>query len=212
MESGVARVPIDDFEVYQHRLETLISRRFELMRAIIDRARSRPRRVVFPEGEHDKILRAAKILVDRGIAHPVSVGATGGDRRQAARARPLPEDQLTIIHGIRSDALEGYAEQLHERRRRDGVTLEDAHNLMRSRNYFGTMMVELGDADGLISGLTHEYADTIRPALAGSWDCAVGRGGSPAPTSWPSRIASSFSPTPRSTSSRPPRIWPRSRS
>ena len=164
IDSGVARVPIDDFEAYRHRLETLISRRFELMRAIIDRARSQPRRVVFPEGEHEKILRAAKILVERGIAHPILLA-----RREMIadklRELDLPEDRLTIIHNQSSDKFASYAEELHKRRRRDGVTLEDAENLMRSRNYFGTMMVELGDADGLISGLTHDYADTIRPAL-----------------------------------------------
>ena len=164
MDSKVARVPIDDFEAYGHRLETLISRRFELMRAIVDRARSQPRRVVFPEGEHEKILRAAKILVDRGIAHPILLA-----RREMIadklRELDLPEDRLTIIHNQTSDKFSSYAEELHRRRRRDGITREDAENLMLSRNYFGTMMVELGDADGLISGLTHEYADTIRPAL-----------------------------------------------
>ncbi len=164
IRTGVARVPIDDFEAYRHQLETLISRRFELMRAIIDRARSQPRRVVFPEGEHEKILRTAKILVDRGIAHPILLA-----RREkivdTLRELDLPEDQLTIIHNQSSEKLADYARELHQRRRRDGVTLEEAENLMRSRNYFGTMMVELGDADGLISGLTHEYADTIRPAL-----------------------------------------------
>ena len=164
IDSGVARVPIDDFEAYRHRLETLISRRFELMRAIVDRARSQPRRVVFPEGEHEKILRAAKILVDRGIAQPILLARR--DRIvDKLRELDLPEERLTIIHNQSSDKLAGYTRELHHRRRRDGVTLEDACNLMRSRNYFGTMMVELGDADGLISGLTHEYADTIRPAL-----------------------------------------------
>src|ERR1700688_4561616 len=71
MDSGVARVPIADFAAYQRRLETLISRRLELMRGILDRAKSDPKRVVFPEGEHDQILRAAKILVDEGLAHPI---------------------------------------------------------------------------------------------------------------------------------------------
>ncbi|HTQ80411.1 MAG TPA: phosphate acyltransferase, partial [Thermoanaerobaculia bacterium] len=71
MESGVARVPIDDFAAYQRRLETLISRRLELMRGVIDRAKRSPRRVVFPEGENEQILRAAKILVDEKIAHPI---------------------------------------------------------------------------------------------------------------------------------------------
>lgn len=167
IESGVARVPIDDFEVYRQHLETLISRRFELMRGIIDRARHHSKRVVFPEGEHDKILRAAKILVDRNIAHPVLLA-----RRtmilDKLRDLDLPEDQVTIIHNEgpeNSESFERYALELHHRRRRDGVTMEDARKLMRSRNYYGTMMVELGDADGLISGLTQDYAETIRPAL-----------------------------------------------
>ncbi|MCP3959644.1 MAG: NADP-dependent malic enzyme [bacterium] len=163
-KSGVARVPITDFEAYTRRLETLISRRFELMRGIVDRARCARKRVVFPEGEHDKILRAAKILVDRGIAHPILLA-----RREMItgklRELGLDEDRLTIIHTESSEDRDVYAELLHRCRRRDGVTLEDAHGLMRSRNYFGTMMVEHGDADGLISGLTHEYAETIRPAL-----------------------------------------------
>ena len=167
MDTGVARIPIEDFDAYVHRLETLISRRLEFMRGIIDRAVSHPKRVVFPEGEHDKILRAAKALVDRGIAHPVLLA-----RREmiADRLRELelPEEQLTIIHNQGSETVDQfrrYAAELHRRRRRDGVTMEDALSLMRSRNYFGSMMVESGDADGVISGLTQEYADTIRPAL-----------------------------------------------
>ncbi len=167
IESGVARVPIDDFEAYRRRLETLISRRFELMRGIIDRARNHSKRVVFPEGEHDKILRAAKILVDRNIAHPVLL-ARRAMIIDKLRELDLPEDQVTIIHNDSPESAEDferYAAEMHRRRRRDGVTLEDARKLMRSRNYFGTMMVELGDADGLISGLTQEYAETIRPAL-----------------------------------------------
>lgn len=164
MESGVAQVAIDNFEAYRRRLETLISRRRELMHSIIDQAISTPKRVVFPEGEHDKILRAAKILVDRGIAHPVLLA-----RREVIADKlkelDLPEDSLTIIHNETSEDFERYALELHQRRKRDGVTLEDAEKLMRLRNYFGAMMVELGDADGLISGLTQDYPETIRPAL-----------------------------------------------
>src|SRR6185295_12962318 len=164
MESGVARVPIADFEAYQRRLETLISRRLELMRGVIDRARRSPRRVVFPEGEHEQILRAAKVLVDEGIAHPVLLA-----RREVIADRlrelDLPEERVTIIHNESSDRFEAYARRLHELRRRDGITLADARKRMRQRNYFGTMMVETGDADGLISGLTQHYPETIRPAL-----------------------------------------------
>jgi malate dehydrogenase (oxaloacetate-decarboxylating)(NADP+) len=164
MESGVAQVPIEDFNRYQRRLETLISRRLELMRGVIDQARRDPRRVVFPEGEHDKILRAAKILVDEGIAHPILLA-----RREVIadrlRALDLAESRLTIIHTETCDKLDLYARRLHELRRRDGMTLEEAQKTIRLRNYFGSMMVEQGDADGLISGLTRSYPETIRPAL-----------------------------------------------
>jgi malate dehydrogenase (oxaloacetate-decarboxylating)(NADP+) len=164
MDSGVARVPIADFDAYERRLETLISRRLELMRGILDRARRDPRRVVFPEGEHDQILRAAKILVDEGIAHPILLA-----RREVIAGKlrdlDLPEERVTILHNESSELFERYARRLHEKRRRDGMTLVDARKLMRLRNYFGSMMVELGDADGLISGLTRSYPETIRPAL-----------------------------------------------
>ncbi|MBV8199029.1 MAG: NADP-dependent malic enzyme, partial [Acidobacteria bacterium] len=164
MDSGVARVPIADFAAYQRRLETLISRRLELMRGILDRARRDPKRVVFPEGEHDQVLRAAKILVDEGLAHPILLA-----RREVIAAKlhdlELPEERVTILHSETSELFEPYAQRLHELRRRDGLTLEHARKLMRLRNYFGSMMVELGDADGLISGLTRSYPETIRPAL-----------------------------------------------
>lgn len=164
MESGVAQVQIEDFEAYQHRLETIISRRLELMHGIIDRARRNPKRVVFPEGEHDKILRAAKILVDRGIAHPILLA-----RHQKIEPKlhelNLSPDRITIIHTDTAELRSSYAQKLHLLRRRDGVTVEDAEKLMYLRNYFGAMMVEEGDADGLISGLTQHYNETIRPAL-----------------------------------------------
>ena len=164
MDSGVARMPIDDFEAYRRRLEHLISRRLELMRGIMDRAKREPKRIVFPEGEHDKILRAAKILVDQGIAHPILLA-----RREVIadkmRDLDLSESRVTIIHAESSDAFENYAQRLHRMRRRDGMTLVEARKRMRLRNYFGTMMVEAGDADGLISGLTQAYPETIRPAL-----------------------------------------------
>ncbi len=163
-ESGVALHPVEDMQAYRRQLESLISRRLQLMHSILDQARQAPKRVVFPEGEHEKVLRAAKILVDEGIAKPILLA-----RRAVISPRleelGLSPEQVTIIHTETSEDLERYAEHFYQRRRRHGVTLEDARKTMRSRNYFGSMMVALGDADGLISGLTQEYADTIRPAL-----------------------------------------------
>ncbi len=164
MDTGVARVPIEDFDEYQGRLRTIISRRLELMHDLKERAKRDIKRIVFPEGEHDKILRAAKVLVEEEIAHPVLLA-----RREAIIDRleelGLDEDAITIVHSESSEELETYARQLHAIRRRDGVTYEDALKLMRQRTYYGTMMVRMGHADGLISGLTQYYADTIRPAL-----------------------------------------------
>jgi len=163
-ESGVARAPIADYEAYRRRLELLVSRRLELMHGVVERARRAPKRIVFPEGENDKILRAAKILVDQGIAHPILLA-----RRDVIAAKleelGLAEDKLTILDHETAPSRAAYEQRLHELRRRDGVSRDEARKLLRSRNYFGTLMVESGDADGLISGLTYEYPDTIRPAL-----------------------------------------------
>jgi len=162
--SGVARLPLGAREEYVRRLEPLISRRMELMQGLRDRARRDPRRIVFPEGESEKILRAAKILVDQGIAHPILLARP---ERIAARLEELalPRDQVTVIHHENSPELESYRDALHWMRRREGVTMEEAARLLRTRNWYGTMMVAQGDADGLIAGVTWEYPDTIRPAL-----------------------------------------------
>jgi malate dehydrogenase (oxaloacetate-decarboxylating)(NADP+) len=161
---GVARHALGAPEVYVRKLERLVSRRLELMHKLLDRAKSDPRRIVFPEGEHHKILRAAKILVEQGIAHPVLLAR---HERIATSLAELGLDpaRVTVVRVADDPRLEGYAQSFHERRCRHGVTIEDARKLMQSRNYFGAMMVARGDADGLLSGLTQEYPDTIRPAL-----------------------------------------------
>ena len=164
MESGVAQRPIEDWHEYERRLETLISRRLEVMHDLKDRARKDPRRVVFPEGEHDKILRAAKILVDEGLARPILL-ARRSKIADRMKELDLSDDEVTILRPKTSEKFDAYAARLHELRRRKGLTREDADQLMRSHNYFGTMMVEQGDADGLISGISQHYPETIRPAL-----------------------------------------------
>ncbi|KAB2958381.1 MAG: NADP-dependent malic enzyme [Thermoanaerobaculia bacterium] len=164
VDSGVARLPLGDVESYRRRLEHLVSRRLELMRVVVDRARRAPKRIVFPEGENEKILRAAKILVDQGIAHPILLARPERIAAQLAELG-LGEEDVTVVPIENSPRQEEYQRRLHELRKRDGVTREQAAKLMLQRNYFGTMMVAAGDADGVISGLTFEYPDTIRPAL-----------------------------------------------
>jgi malate dehydrogenase (oxaloacetate-decarboxylating)(NADP+) len=164
VESGVARCELGDEDRYVQRLEKLVSRRLELMRVVINRAKKSPRRIVFPEGEHEKILRAAKILVDEGIAKPILLARPEKVLQRMASLELSPEE-VELVQIYEDPRRDPYARRLHELRRRQGVTHEDAMKLVRSRNYFATMMVEQGHADGLISGLTQDYPETIRPAL-----------------------------------------------
>ena len=165
MESGVARLPIEDLDKYRERLEALQGRSKEIMRVLINKARSNPKRVVFPEGDEDKILRAVAIILDEGIAVPILLGDVEVIR---TRARELNIDlgDTEIIDPRQSEKTPGYTEELFARRQRKGVTLAEARRMLRNnRNYFGAMMVEKGDADTMLSGINAHYPDTIRPAL-----------------------------------------------
>ena len=165
MDSGVARRPIENMEKYRESLEALQSRSKEIMRGLINKAKAQPKRIVFPEGEEEKILRAAQILIDEGIAIPILLG---DEKEIQAKIKALNLDlgQVQIIDPMDSPAAEGYEEALFRMRQRKGVTLAEARRLIRkNRNYYGSMMVQNGDADVLISGLSHHYPDTIRPAL-----------------------------------------------
>ncbi len=166
MTSGVAREPIRDMGAYLRRLEALLSRSSEVMNVVLEKARNdpRPKRIVFPEGEHPKILRAAKILAEEGICRPILL-AREPEIEGLARELQLPLDRIDIIHTSQSARLPVYARRLEELRRRHGMTLEEAGRQARVRNVFGPLMLDAGDADGVISGLTQSYADTIRPAL-----------------------------------------------
>jgi malate dehydrogenase (oxaloacetate-decarboxylating)(NADP+) len=164
MTSGVAHKPITDMAAYLRRLESMLSRTREVMGVVIRKARQNPKRIVFPEGEHPKVLRAAKILVEEGICRPILL-ARPEEVEPLARELQLPMDQIEFVHARSSPRLPEYARLLEERRRRRGSTAGDAWKQAGSRNTFGPLMVEAGDADGVISGLTQHYPDTIRPAL-----------------------------------------------
>ncbi|MBI4469059.1 MAG: NADP-dependent malic enzyme, partial [Acidobacteria bacterium] len=163
MASGVARSSID-IEAYRRKLKRLLSRTREIMAVVVDKAQKRPARIVFPEGEHPKILRAAKILVDEGICHPILL-ARRSQIEPLLEEFEIPAEGIQFIDMALHPKRDGYGRRLEELRRRKGMTLEDARVEMLHANVFGSMMVEEGDADGLISGLTQHYPDTIRPAL-----------------------------------------------
>ncbi len=164
IETGVARERID-IKAYRERLSQLLSPTRRVMWRIHGLAKSQPKRIVFPEGESEKILRAAQIITDEGIAQPILVGnheiIVG-----RARAVGLSLDQVTIVDPPRSSKLDLYKNAFWKLRERKGITEVDAMRVLsRNSTYFGMMMVAAGDADGLVSGLTSNYPDTIRPAL-----------------------------------------------
>jgi malate dehydrogenase (oxaloacetate-decarboxylating)(NADP+) len=163
MESGVAQQPVD-IEEYKEQLERRLGKAREVMRAVINKARRQPQRVVFPEGEESKMLRACQILLDEKIAVPILLGDEQKIRSTAEELH-LHLEGVKVIDPARAPQFEGYANELYRLRQRKGITLHEARELLLNRNYFGSMMVHTGDADALIGGLTQHYPDTVRPAL-----------------------------------------------
>ncbi len=165
MDSGVARRPIADMAKYVERLEALQGRSKEIMRTLINKAKICPKRIVFPEGDEDKILRAAQILVDEGIAKPILLGRVDEIKARAEQLN-VGLEEIEIIDPEMAANSEDYIAELFALRQRKGVTQAEAKRLIRkNRNYYGAMMVEKGDADTLLSGISHHYPETIRPAL-----------------------------------------------
>ncbi|HQS50621.1 MAG TPA: NADP-dependent malic enzyme [Daejeonella sp.] len=165
MDSGVARKGIKDWEAYNEELKARLGLDDKLMRTITNKAKSAPKRVVFAEADNYKILKAAQIVRDEGIAIPILLGNKG------LISRIMLENELELEGVNIIDPLEEleksnqFAEYLYKKRQRRGITLFEAKKLMRDRNYYGAAMVQFGEADALISGLTKDYPSTIKPAL-----------------------------------------------
>ncbi len=164
IKSGVARKPYESKEDYVRTLEDRLSRTRRVMHSVFDHAIADPKRIVFPEGEAVKIVRAAKILADEGICKPVLLGSKAVIEGLLAD-HEVPEGAVEVIDLDNNDDSPVFAEVLTRMRWRKGVTLDRARKLMRDPVYFGNMMVKQGKADGLIAGLTMSYPETIRPAL-----------------------------------------------
>jgi malate dehydrogenase (oxaloacetate-decarboxylating)(NADP+) len=164
MESGVARMPIEDFGKYREALERRLGRQLEVMRPILNQAMKDPMRIVFPEGGDEKIVRASHILVDEGIAKPILLGAEEKIEK-VANELEVSLEGIEVVDPWKSEMRKTYIEEFYRLRQRKGVTLIQARDTMRNRNYYGSMMVHMGDADGLVSGRTQNYPDTMRPAL-----------------------------------------------
>ena len=164
MEDGVARHPLEP-EAYRTMLEARLGRRREVMRDFMLMARRDPRRIVYPDGENDRVIRAVRQAVDEGIVKPVLLGRA--DRiRDRARALNIALDGIEVLDPAADEATqERYAGRLFERRQRKGLTLGEARGRVRQTKYYGYMMVAEGDADGVVAGIDDHYPETIRPAL-----------------------------------------------
>ena len=161
--SGVAKEMID-LEHYREQLEARLGRARGIMRGIINRAVRDPKRIVFPEGEEPKIIRAARMIVDEGMGSPILLGQRANIERVAAEGHISLRDILIEDPGT-SERRDKYADYLWKRRQRKGLSHGEAHQLLFNGNYFGSVMVACGDADALLSGVGMHYPETIRPAL-----------------------------------------------
>ncbi|MBL7863476.1 MAG: NADP-dependent malic enzyme [Cyclobacteriaceae bacterium] len=165
MDSGMATQPITDWGLYHQQLQKRIGIDRKLINNLIDRAKSSPKRVVFAEAENHKILKAAQIVQDEEIAIPILLGNRQIIERMI-KEHKLELNQCTIVDPREDrERDERYANAYYEKRQRKGVTLIDAKRAVRDRNVYGALMVDFGEADALISGLTRDYSKTILPSL-----------------------------------------------
>jgi malate dehydrogenase (oxaloacetate-decarboxylating)(NADP+) len=165
IESGVAGTTIKDWDAYAEELKKRLGMDDAIVRALSNKAKSNPQRVVFAEADNYKILKAAQIVKDDGIAIPILLGNKSIINKIIAD-NDLDLEGVEVIDPLEEVELsEKFAQYLYSKRQRRGITLYQARKLMRDRNYFGASMVEFGNADALISGLTRDYGTTVKPAL-----------------------------------------------
>ena len=167
MESGVAKNPITDWEAYKLELNKRLGLDNQLSRVIGNKARKDPKRVVFADAENIKVLKVAQLVVEEGVGYPILLGDTKRILKLAA-SNSIDISDMPIVDP-KADEHEELRKQFgnlfYAKRQRKGINKHEAHKMMRDRNYFGCMLVDTGEADCMISGLTRSYPETIRPAL-----------------------------------------------
>ncbi len=164
METGVARKPIENLDAYRDSLESRFGRAKEIMRVVIHKAQRVQKKIVFPEGTEEQILRASQIILDEEIARPVLLG----DQqviREKIKMLDLELNGVEIVDPMASQKFDEYVSKFYELRKRKGMTRTDARLMLKNPIEYGMMMVHTGDSDGLVAGLTQNYPETIRPAL-----------------------------------------------
>jgi malate dehydrogenase (oxaloacetate-decarboxylating)(NADP+) len=170
MDSGVAQNPITDWDAYELELENRLGNDNALSKVIESKAKQDPKKVVFADAENISVLKAARVVVEEGIAQPILLG------KKETIQKLLDEYEIDLPNVKMIDpkrpkdnqevkTFEVYSHLFFEKRKRKGITSSEARDIMRTNNYYGTMMVETGDADAMIGGLTNRYPNTVRPAL-----------------------------------------------
>ena len=163
IQSGVAREPVD-IEAYRERLEKQLGKAYQIARMMIHKAQARPKQVIFPEGENEKILRACHALIEERIAKPVLLGNPATIHAKCAELG-FELKKAEIVDPATSSLREPYIQELFHLRQRRGVTLADARILINDHDVFGSLMLHLGQGDALVSGVTRHFPDVLRPAL-----------------------------------------------
>jgi malate dehydrogenase (oxaloacetate-decarboxylating)(NADP+) len=164
MDSGVAKIQIQNWDNYKEELKERLGLSKEVVRVMIQKAKKNPKRVVYPEGEEETIIRAAQSIINEGIGQPILLGQ---NKLISQMIKDLGFDinDFQIVEPENSDLINKYIEDFYHSRQRKGMTMREAKQLMTKRVYFGSMMVKMGDADAMISGYTTHYPNTIKPAL-----------------------------------------------
>lgn len=170
MDSGVAKAPIQDWDKYVLELSMRLGKDRTLTSVIETKARQDIQRVVFADAENSSVLKAAQVVVEEKIAHPILLGNRAKVEDMMAQLDIQLEgvriiDPKRPVDTSEEATMQDYVQRFYEKRKRKGITAVDAGNAMRGRSHYGAMMVETGDADAMIGGLTNKYPSTIRPAL-----------------------------------------------
>ncbi len=163
IKTGVAKNPVD-IEKYKHDLSLRIGKGRIIMGVMHEKAKKNPKRIVFPEGNSRRILRAAHIVASDGIGHPIVLGDPE-EIKQVAKENDVELTGITVIDPSTSPKRDSYAQRYFDMRQRKGVTQDKAKHIVQQREYFGMMMLEMGDCDAVLAGVTTEYPQTIKPAL-----------------------------------------------
>lgn len=164
MDTGVARKPITDWKAYKEELQERLGFSTEIVRVMVHKAQKNPKKIAYPEGEEEKIIRAAHSVVLENIARPILIGNENLIKTKINELGYQTSD-FEVVDPETYSKTDDYAHALYEKRQRKGMTHRDAHVVIKEPNYFASMMLEAGDADALIGGLTYHYPQTIRPAL-----------------------------------------------